>query len=130
MSPHTSTLQKQPSVGNVFARTSSIGSSPGGSPPVQQRGSPGSITRQGSQGSIFEQITTQARELVRETTRQSSQDGLLAHMDKVSYLGVFFLVNVPQSQILCFRMCAFCCCKSYLVAHFYHVRSMFSTLLP
>lgn len=47
-------------------------------------GMPGNgVLRQGSQGSLFEQIATQAKDLVRETTRQSSQDGLLAHMDKV-----------------------------------------------
>lgn len=34
-------------------------------------------------GSLFEQFATQAKELVKETTRQSSQDGLLAHVDKV-----------------------------------------------
>lgn len=41
------------------------------------------VLRQGSQGSLFEQIASQAKDLVRETTRQSSQDGLLAQMDKV-----------------------------------------------
>lgn len=41
------------------------------------------VLRQGSQGSLFEQIANQAKDLVRETTRQSSQDGILAHMDKV-----------------------------------------------
>lgn len=40
--------------------------------------------RQGSQGSLFEHFASQAKELVKETTRQSSQDGLLAHVDKVS----------------------------------------------
>lgn len=40
--------------------------------------------RQGSQGSLFEQFTTQAKELVKETKRQSSQDGLLAQVDKVT----------------------------------------------
>ena len=54
---------------------------------VTRQGSDGSasngVVRQGSQGSIFEQIASQAKDLVRETTRQSSQDGLLAHMDKV-----------------------------------------------
>ncbi|XP_076175443.1 rab3 GDP-GTP exchange factor isoform X3 [Ptiloglossa arizonensis] len=43
------------------------------------------VLRQGSQGSLFEQIATQAKDLVRETTRQSSQDGLLAHMDKLKH---------------------------------------------
>ncbi|XP_063223567.1 MAP kinase-activating death domain protein isoform X6 [Bacillus rossius redtenbacheri] len=62
--------QRQPSIGNVLARTSSFGSPGGG------------VTRQGSQTSLFEQFAVSAKELVRETTRQSSQDGLLAHMDK------------------------------------------------
>ncbi|XP_044017173.1 MAP kinase-activating death domain protein isoform X2 [Aphidius gifuensis] len=39
------------------------------------------IFRQSSQGSLFEQIASQ----VRETTRQSSQDGFLAHMDKLKH---------------------------------------------
>ncbi|XP_076678087.1 rab3 GDP-GTP exchange factor isoform X4 [Andrena cerasifolii] len=43
------------------------------------------VLRQGSQGSLFEQIATQAKDLVRETTRQSSQDGLLAQMDKLKH---------------------------------------------
>ncbi|CAB0039918.1 unnamed protein product [Trichogramma brassicae] len=47
-------------------------------------GSNGGVLRQGSQGSIFEQIASQAKDLVRETTRQSSQDGILAHMDKLT----------------------------------------------
>ncbi|XP_069682984.1 MAP kinase-activating death domain protein isoform X2 [Periplaneta americana] len=68
-------VQRQPSVGNVLARTSSFGS-PAGAPV-------GGVTRQGSQTSLFEQFACSAKELVRETTRQSSQDGLLAHMDKL-----------------------------------------------
>ena len=64
--------QQQP-----VARQSSGGSSGSG-------GSTGNgVLRQGSQGSLFEQIANQAKDLVRETTRQSSQDGILAHMDKV-----------------------------------------------
>ncbi|XP_076759653.1 rab3 GDP-GTP exchange factor isoform X13 [Xylocopa sonorina] len=43
------------------------------------------VLRQGSQGSLFEQIASQAKDLVRETTRQSSQDGLLAQMDKLKH---------------------------------------------
>ena len=53
---------------------------------VQRQGSSATgngMLRQGSQGSLFEQIANQAKDLVRETTRQSSQDGLLAQMDKV-----------------------------------------------
>ncbi|XP_059619149.1 MAP kinase-activating death domain protein isoform X5 [Phlebotomus argentipes] len=54
------------------------------SPPIHAPplGSAGS-QRQSSQGSLFEQFASQAKELVRETTRQSSQDGLLAHVDKL-----------------------------------------------
>ena len=55
--------------------------------PIQRQNSGGStgngVLRQGSQGSLFEQIASQAKGLARETTRQSSQEGLLAHMDKV-----------------------------------------------
>lgn len=85
MPPISPGLTRQPSIGNVLARTSSFtstGSSSSGAP-----SSAGSVKvqRQGSQGSIFEQFANQAKELVRETTRQSSQDGLLAHMDKVSF---------------------------------------------
>ncbi|XP_031781606.1 MAP kinase-activating death domain protein isoform X3 [Nasonia vitripennis] len=112
-------LQRQPSVGNVLARTSSFSShqvSPllarqaseaaaaarvctqrqQSSPtvPIRQNsgGSSGSgsgtgngVLRQGSQGSLFEQLASQAKDLVRETTRQSSQDGILAHMDKLKH---------------------------------------------
>lgn len=71
-------------MGNVLARAGSFGS-------TSQTGSVASTTstvsgqgqgvvRQGSQGSIFEQFTTQAKDLV---NRQGSQDGLMAHMDKV-----------------------------------------------
>lgn len=45
--------------------------------------------RQSSQGSLFEQFATQAKELVKETKRQSSQDGLLAQVDKVSKKNVY-----------------------------------------
>lgn len=72
-------MQRQPSLGNVLARTSSCGSTAGG-----PGGSVMSMTRQGSQTSLFEQFACTAKELVRETTRQSSQDGILAQMDKVS----------------------------------------------
>jgi hypothetical protein len=75
-------MQRQPSVGNVLARTSSFGSSAGTPSGASATG----VTRQGSQTSLFEQLACTAKELVRETTRQSSQDGLLAQMDKVSHL--------------------------------------------
>lgn len=45
--------------------------------------SAGGVSRQASQTSLLEQFAAQAKELVRESTRQSSQEGLLAHMDKV-----------------------------------------------
>ncbi|XP_037726702.1 MAP kinase-activating death domain protein isoform X9 [Drosophila subpulchrella] len=61
---------KQPGVSNILARTGSSGSS---------SSSPG---RQSSQSSLFENFASHAKELVRETTRQSSQEGILAHVDK------------------------------------------------
>lgn len=91
-------LQKQPSVGNVLARTSSFGSSGSGSPAAPT--SAGStVTRQGSQGSLFEHFTSQAKELVRETTRQSSQDGLLAQMDKVIIKKTTYKTNIKTLTI-------------------------------
>ena len=85
-------LQRQPSVGNVLARTSSFGSAAG----VNTTGavSGNSVTRQGSQTSLFEQFASTAKELVRETTRQSSQDGLLAQMDKVRCAELLCIVAV------------------------------------
>uniref|UniRef100_A0A1I8P2U7 MAP kinase-activating death domain protein n=1 Tax=Stomoxys calcitrans TaxID=35570 RepID=A0A1I8P2U7_STOCA len=70
--PPPITPVKQPSVTNILSRTGSSGSS---------SSSPG---RQSSQGSLFENIASHAKDLVRETTRQSSQEGILAHMDKRS----------------------------------------------
>lgn len=72
------------SIGNMLVRTSSTGS--GSSVVGSSHPSLGSANsnRQSSQGSLFEQFTTQAKELVKETKRQSSQDGLLAQVDKVS----------------------------------------------
>lgn len=46
------------------------------------------VSRQASQTSLLEQFAAQAKELVKETTRQSSQEGLLAHMDKVIPLNI------------------------------------------
>jgi hypothetical protein len=48
-------------------------------------GSNNSTQRQSSQTSLFEQLASQAKDLVRESTRQSSQEKLLAQMDKVLY---------------------------------------------
>ncbi|KAJ8976032.1 hypothetical protein NQ317_003573 [Molorchus minor] len=96
--PITPCLQKQPSVGNVLARTSSFGSSGNGSP--NQPPPAGSIvTRQSSQGSLFEQFTSQAKELVKETTRQSSQDGILAQMDKLKIQAKEKLTEAEESHI-------------------------------
>ncbi|XP_055913086.1 MAP kinase-activating death domain protein isoform X11 [Eupeodes corollae] len=72
--PITPTVVRQPSFSNILARTSSGSSS----------GSPGGSQRQGSQGSLFENFASHAKDLVRETTRQSSQEGILAHVDKES----------------------------------------------
>ncbi|XP_058443938.1 MAP kinase-activating death domain protein isoform X2 [Malaya genurostris] len=79
--PLSPNLAKQHSGSNILARTSSSGSTGSSSHPPSL-GSAGS-QRQSSQGSLFEVLTSQAKELVRETTRQSSQDGLLAHVDKL-----------------------------------------------
>lgn len=78
-------LQQQPSKGNVFTRTSSSGSgsSTVGSPHPSLSSS--NTARQSSQGSLFEHFASQAKELVKETKRQSSQDGLLAQVDKVYF---------------------------------------------
>lgn len=100
--PISPCLTRQPSVGNVLARTSSFcstGSSSSG--PPSSAGS-GKVQRQGSQGSIFEQFACQAKELVRETTRQSSQDGLLAQMDKVGYVLDKILCQLSEKIILKF----------------------------
>ncbi|XP_046395565.1 MAP kinase-activating death domain protein isoform X5 [Ischnura elegans] len=78
--PVSPTPQRQSSITNVLARASSFGStSSSGS------GGPQGPVRQGSQASLLEQFASQAKELVRETTRQSSQDGLLAQMDKLKH---------------------------------------------
>ncbi|KAG8235675.1 hypothetical protein J437_LFUL015733 [Ladona fulva] len=76
--PVSPTPQRQSSITNVLARASSFGSPPSSG----TGGAPGPV-RQGSQASLLEQFASQAKELVRETTRQSSQDGLLAQMDKL-----------------------------------------------
>jgi len=67
-------------MGNRSSSTGSTGSLSGSNTgrPLEQH------QRQSSQSSLFEQLTTQAKDLVREGTRQSSQDRLLAHMDKVT----------------------------------------------
>jgi hypothetical protein len=94
-------VQRQPSVGNVLARTSSFGSTTG----VTATGavSNSSVTRQGSQTSLFEQFASTAKELVRETTRQSSQDGLLAQMDKVRCVEQLCMVYIccVHGHIVC-----------------------------
>lgn len=96
-------LTRQPSVGNVLARTSSFCSSASSSSGTPSSAGSAKVQRQGSQGSLFEQFASQAKELVRETTRQSSQEGLLAQMDKVNH-GV---VNCCVSM-LCLIFFLFC----------------------
>lgn len=56
---------RRASLTGLLGRASSFSSSPPG------------------QSSILDTFTTHAKELVRETKRQSSQEGLLAHVDKV-----------------------------------------------
>lgn len=51
--------------------------------------------RQSSQTSLFEQLASQAKDLVRESTRQSSQERLLAQMDKVNK---FILIQFNDSN--------------------------------
>ncbi|XP_071452693.1 MAP kinase-activating death domain protein isoform X9 [Hetaerina americana] len=77
--PVSPTPQRQSSITNVLARASSFGSTSSSG-----TGGPQGPVRQGSQASLLEQFASQAKELVRETTRQSSQDGLLAQMDKLT----------------------------------------------
>ncbi|XP_024084924.1 MAP kinase-activating death domain protein isoform X2 [Cimex lectularius] len=60
--------QRKSSLTGLIGRASSFGSSP----PLSH------------QGSILETFTSHAKELVRETKRQSSQEGLLAHVDKLT----------------------------------------------
>lgn len=88
-----------------MARTSSSGSASSvvGSP-HPSLGSANS-NRQSSQGSLFEQFATQAKELVKETKRQSSQDGLLAQVDKVSPKS---LLNPQKTKFLLCCVCNLC----------------------
>ncbi|XP_063927974.1 MAP kinase-activating death domain protein isoform X3 [Zophobas morio] len=79
--PVTPILQKQPSIGNVLARTSSFGSSGSGSPVPPSS------------------FASQAKELMKETTRQSSQDGLLAQMDKFKIQAKEKLTEAEESHI-------------------------------
>ncbi|XP_061941465.1 MAP kinase-activating death domain protein isoform X3 [Apis cerana] len=76
----SSTVSRQFSLGTSGQKQANEG--------VQRQGSNvtgNGVLRQGSQGSLFEQIANQAKDLVRETTRQSSQDGILAQMDKLKH---------------------------------------------
>lgn len=88
--PISPNLAKQ-NVGNVLARTSSSGSTGSSHPSLGSANS----QRQSSQSSLFEHFASHAKELVKETTRQSSQDGLLAHVDKVRTSG-FDVVKVSS----------------------------------
>ncbi|XP_076295275.1 rab3 GDP-GTP exchange factor isoform X2 [Lasioglossum baleicum] len=77
----SSTVSRQLSVGSGSRKQSTESVQRPNSSNVTGNG----VLRQGSQGSLFEQIASQAKDLVRETTRQSSQDGLLAQMDKLKH---------------------------------------------
>ncbi|XP_065159593.1 MAP kinase-activating death domain protein isoform X6 [Atheta coriaria] len=92
-------LQRQPSVGNVLARTSSFSSTSGSPQCSPAPSSAHSVTRQSSQNSLFEQFASQAKELVKEQTRQSSQDGLLAQMDKLKIQAKGKLTEAEESHI-------------------------------
>ncbi|XP_076254391.1 rab3 GDP-GTP exchange factor isoform X5 [Rhynchophorus ferrugineus] len=92
-------LQKQPSVGNVFSKTASVGSSGSPGPLHSASSSSSGVTRQSSQGSLFERFASEAKELVRETTRQSSQDGILAQMDKFKTQAKEKLSEAEESHI-------------------------------
>lgn len=76
---------RQMSIGNVLSRTASVSS-----------GSPPAVARQGSQSSLMDHLASHAKDLVRET-RQGSQEGILAHMDKVRsnmpYVNHFFCLK-------------------------------------
>ncbi|CAH2238780.1 jg11658 [Pararge aegeria aegeria] len=74
-SPHRAPLPHHPSQSQA-AQPSQHSTRP--------KGSNAGVSRQASQTSLLEQFAAQAKELVRETTRQSSQEGLLAHMDKLT----------------------------------------------
>lgn len=112
---------RQSSVSNMLARTSSSGSasSVAGSPHPSLGSA--SSNRQSSQSSLFEQFATQAKELVKETKRQSSQDGLLAQVDKVSndfhiYLNDVCVFVRNFIKIICIPigiMCMFCVLSYY-----------------
>ncbi|EFX87953.1 hypothetical protein DAPPUDRAFT_191648 [Daphnia pulex] len=66
----------------IVTRPSSISVMTDRSMSTGSSGSNNSAHRQSSQTSLFEQLATQAKDLVRESTRQSSQEKLLAQMDK------------------------------------------------
>lgn len=82
----------------MLARTSSSGSTGSGSSHPPSIGSAGT-QRQNSQSSLFEAFASTAKELVKETARQGSQEGLLAHMDKVIKCFKIFMLNL----IICIK---------------------------
>jgi hypothetical protein len=75
----TSAVIRPSTIGVSMDRSLSTGSSGSGSGGTVK----GEPNRQSSQSSIFEQLASQAKGLVRDSTRQSSQERILAQMDKV-----------------------------------------------
>ncbi|XP_046641675.1 MAP kinase-activating death domain protein-like isoform X4 [Daphnia pulicaria] len=75
-------LENEVAHAKIVTRPSSISVMTDRSMSTGSSGSNNSAHRQSSQTSLFEQLATQAKDLVRESTRQSSQEKLLAQMDK------------------------------------------------
>nr|CAH0111902.1 unnamed protein product [Daphnia galeata] len=76
------TLENEVVPTKIVTRPSSISMMTDRSMSTGSSGSNNSTQRQSSQTSLFEQLASQAKDLVRESTRQSSQEKLLAQMDK------------------------------------------------
>jgi len=105
-------LQRQTSAGSPISPKQNDGSlvqrqNSGGSSSSTNTNTGNGVLRQGSQGSLFEQIASQAKDLVRETTRQSSQDGLLAHMDKV-LTSVIMMIYPGTIVFICIHFLEIC----------------------
>lgn len=99
---NTSTAASTPSTGSQHQLTSSISS-------IAVASAAGGLThkepkRQSSFGSssLFGNLATQAKELVKETKRQSSQEGLLSQVDKVSGILDIILFFFDFLVLACF----------------------------